>query len=102
MTDIVRKALQPEDRLGIGDLVYHGYRADHVAELVHLLTIDLHSALDEEDTARVRRIKAELMRCYRLCARAVASKTKGARPTAAAADKGEGLVRGPASKGKRG
>ena len=67
----MQKALQPEDRLGIGDLVYQGKRADHVAELVHLLTIDLHNALECSDTERVRRIKAELERCYRLCARAV-------------------------------
>ena len=98
MTDIVRKALQPEDRLGIGDLIYRGKRADHVAELVHLLTIDLHSALDVGDTARVRRIKAELERCYRLCARAVASLAQGGRPTAAAG-KDDGLVR-PASQKK--
>ena len=44
---------------------------EHVAELVHLLTIDLHNALERSDTGRVKRIKAELERCYRLCARAV-------------------------------
>ena len=78
------KALRPNDRLGIGDIVYRGKRAEHVAELVHLLTIDLHRALDIGDQKRVKKIKAELERCYRECAAAVRILAQGERPRPAA------------------
>jgi hypothetical protein len=46
MTDIIKAALFPEDRLGAGSLVYVGKKSEHVAEYVHLLTIALHRQIE--------------------------------------------------------
>ena len=64
-------ALQPEDRLESGSLIYRGKKAEHVAEQMHMLGIMLQSALERKDTASVRKIKAEIERLYRLCSRAL-------------------------------
>lgn len=72
----VKMALQPGDRLHVGELVYEGKRAEHVAEQVHLLTIALQNLLIQQNSGarvkmKIRKVKSEIQRCYVLCDRAI-------------------------------
>jgi len=71
-----RRALKPIDRLGVGPaLVCREHVPASVAELVHLLTIQLQNELERlkdghRVKTRIRLIKREIESCYRACEKA--------------------------------